>query len=84
MTDQPRDITRTHNQPPLELPSEEAMLAELKHRYPELEQRLTEWETALKTFRTSGGELPKFTLKDSETAEALQDLLGQIDKVSRA
>jgi len=63
-----------HNKPPVVAPTEEDLLDDLKTRYPELVKELAEFEVALATY-------PKeFTLKDEESATALQDLLGKMKK----
>lgn len=63
-----------HNRPPIVPPTDEDMLADLQGRYPELQKELAEFESALATY-------PKeFTLKDEESAAALQDLLGKMKK----
>lgn len=63
-----------HNQGPIMPPKEEELLADLRNRFPELTDRLKEFETALADF-------PKeLSLKDTEVAATLQDILGQIKK----
>lgn len=65
---------KTHNMPPIVPPTDQEMLDDLKGRFPELEKELADFEAALKTYPTD------LTLKDAETAAALQDLLGKIKK----
>lgn len=65
---------RTHNLPAIVAPTDQEMLDDLKARFPELEKELADFEAALKTYPT------ELTLKDAETAAALQDLLGKIKK----
>lgn len=53
-------------------PNEQEVLDDLKTRYPDIDRRLAEFQSAL-------AEYPKeLTLKDADRAAALQDLLGQI------
>lgn len=63
-----------HNNPPIIPPTDVDMLADLQKRYPELAKEQEEFATALATFPT------EFTLKDEETAAALQDLMGKMKK----
>jgi membrane protein involved in colicin uptake len=69
-----------HNRPPepINPPGEEATLADLRHRFPELQATLKDYQAKLATF-------PKtLTLEQRDTAGALQDLLGHIDKTQKA
>lgn len=63
-----------HNRGPVTAPSDQELLDDLKARFPELEKDFAEFQDALKTYPT------ELTLKDEETARALQDLLGKIKK----
>ena len=65
---------RTHNLPPIVAPLDAEMLADLQARYPEVAKELDAFEAALKTYPE------RLTLKDAETAAALQDLLGKMAK----
>lgn len=71
---------RTHNLPPIIAPLPDEMSDDLKRRFPELDTRLAEFEKALETYKGKDGKPSELSLKDEETAGALQDLLGQMKK----
>lgn len=58
------------NMPPVNPPSETDLLADLKRRYPKIDSRLAEFESALKSFPDK--------ITDETVAKELQDLLGQM------
>lgn len=70
-------IEKTHNQPPVELPTEERMLADLQRKYPEIDKRLQEWDGAFAEYPL---EIP---LEQEDVAGSLQDLIGQVKKDSK-
>lgn len=72
-----------HNNPPVALPKDEAMLADLQRRYPEIDKRLTEWDEAFKGYMTAEGKLPEIPLDQEDVAQNLQDLLSQVKKDSK-
>lgn len=65
-----------HNMPPVVVPTEPAMLADLQTRYPEIKKELDDMDAALKAFPAQ--------IKDEATAKALADNLGKIGKLGRA
>lgn len=65
-----------HNLPPVTVPTEPAMLADLQSRFPEVKKELAEMEAALAAFPTE--------IKDEETAKALADNLGKIGKLQKS
>ncbi len=64
------------NRPPITPPAEADCRADLERRYPEIKTKLDEFEKALATYPQD--------ITDSEVAESLQDLLGQMKKNQRA
>lgn len=68
---------RLHNQPPITIPTDEQMLAELQKRFPEIDKRLEEWEKAFAGFPA---DIP---LEQEDVAKELQDLLSQVRKESK-
>lgn len=77
MSDTPETVGIGHNMPPVVLPKEDAMLADLKKRYPETESKFEEWDAALATYPE------ELSLDRPDEAEALQDLLNGINKTKR-
>lgn len=70
-------VSRTHNMPPVVLPKDEEMLADLQRRFPEIDKRLAEWDDAFKEYPE------EITLAQEDIAQNLQDLLGQVKKESK-
>lgn len=68
---------KTHNQPPVVLPNEQEMLTDLQRKYPEIDDRLKEWDGAFAEFPL---DIP---LDQEDVAQNLQDLLGQVKKDSK-
>jgi len=60
------------NLAPVDPPANDAVLADLKRRYPQIDSKIKEFEDALGEYPTS------LTLDNAEEAAALQDLLGQM------
>lgn len=73
----PRNATIGDNFPPVSLPNDDQMLADLQRRFPEMDKRLAEWDSAFKTFPA---DIP---LDQEDVAQSLQDLLGQVKKESK-
>lgn len=69
--------TAGHNNPPVVLPKDEEMLADLQNRYPEIDTRLKEWDEAFAGFPD---DIP---LEQEDVAQSLQDLIGQVKKETR-
>lgn len=63
---------KTHNSPPIVIPANEDLLADLQARYPDLNEKLDEFDKALATYPTS------LTLADEDIAGSLGDLLGKM------
>src|ERR1700744_1902590 len=79
-----REITKTDNQPPITLPTDDEMLADLKRRYPEIDLRLDEWKSSFATYNDpETGKPAEIPLDHADVASALQDLIGQVKKDSK-
>lgn len=66
------EFPRTHNSPPIVIPTNEDLLKDLQTRYPDLDEKLAEFDKALATYPES------FTLADEDIAASLGDLLGKM------
>lgn len=72
-----------HNAPPVVLPKEADLLADIKRRYPEIEKDLSTFEASFATYNGPDGRPITLELKDKDVAAALSDLIDDAKKSRR-
>lgn len=73
-----------HNKPPVVLPKDEEMHADLRRKYPEIDKEIPELEKSFATYAKPDGTPIPLGVKDADVANALTDLIDQAKKKRKA